>query len=449
LRNRLGLVIALLAGCKGEPAPASKGGPTHVVAAPLPTVGADARLAPDTDLVPGHEIVIDAAGRIATVAANKRWSEVVSAVDGPGPLALPGLADLANTVHRELKDWDDSNRAAEEAAAEQRELDRLMADGKTEAEARETMATTRYEPMPHELGPYRFADRPDSAIPATGDGRAVRDAAPARVPMLTAVIGDTLPPEPFLFVAAGTAPAAILVDALVATSGGMIAVAAPRGVRALRLRFKHIDPEHAHFEDAPWASWIELRIGAGGAIELEAVPGTPIRLTGDLDAATLQQAIAKVGATRPALAADHTIDVLVDDGADVQRLVGVLAALDLAGLAEIGLGRAPRASDGDVMRGSAVRFIPVPAIELDPGEGGTVPVRELIVQQMAAIRTCFADAPASESVVIHAKKDPTTGEVLPEIEGEATPLARCVLARLDQPVAQQGVAFKVRFDRAE
>ena len=43
----------------------------------------------------------------------------------------------------------------------------------------------------------------------------------------------------------GRANREILVDALVATKGGMVAVAAPRRVRARRLRFKHIDPDEA------------------------------------------------------------------------------------------------------------------------------------------------------------------------------------------------------------
>jgi hypothetical protein len=324
-----------------------------------------------------------------------------------------------------------------------------MEGGQTEDEARDTMAHTHYDMLEHKLGSYLFADRPESAIPAAGDGRGIRDAVPARVPKLTAITSDPYPPEPFLFVAAGAARAAVLVDALVATSGGMIAVAAPEGVRALRLRFKHIDPQEAHFEQLAWAPWIEVTVGSAGAIDIEAVPGIPVRLTGDVDATTLQATIEKVRAQRPALGADHTVDVLVSDGADVQHLAGVLAALDLANVTEIGLGRAPRASDGDAMRGTALTLVPIPAVELDPGEGGTVPVHELIAQHMAAIRGCFGDAAASASVVIHAKKTPTTGAVRAEIEGKTTPLARCVFAQLEQPFAHQDVAFKVRFARFE
>ena len=139
------------------------------------------------------------------------------------------------------------------------------------------------------------------------------------------------------------------------------------------------------------------------------------------------------------------MDVLVDEGADVQHLVGVLAALDAANVSEIGLGRTPIAKDGDAMRARPLVLVPIPAIELDPGEGGTVPVRELIAQHIGEIRTCFADATKSASVVIHAKKDVTTRVVVPVIEGKKTPLASCIFATLEGPFAQQDVAFKVRF----
>jgi hypothetical protein len=95
------LPIVLLAACKADRAPSGSGSAAlRVVTTPLPTVASNARLAPASDPVPAHEILIDASGHIAAFAANRRWSGVVLQVETQDPLDLAGLDELANAVHR-------------------------------------------------------------------------------------------------------------------------------------------------------------------------------------------------------------------------------------------------------------------------------------------------------------------------------------------------------------
>ncbi|HUS27508.1 MAG TPA: hypothetical protein VMZ53_03335 [Kofleriaceae bacterium] len=456
MRNGIVLVVAIVAACKGDRGKVGRGSSTaepsgpkvHVSATPLPVVGTDARLLPANAPVPAHELVIDATGRIAALGVEENWPEVLVQADTQDPLTGESIVTYGANVHRKLMDDYDKKRMADADAAEEAEVKRRIEEGEQESAIRHEMATAHYEPEWGHLGPYLFADKPYSMTPIIGDGVAVREGAPSRMPRLMADTTDTNPPEPFLFVVAANAPAHVLVDAMIATSGGLIAVAAPHGVRALRLSFKHIEPNDAHFWEVPWAPWIEVRLGAG-TIDVEAVPGTPVRLTGAVDGETLQDTIAKLRAQRPGLAADHSVDVLVDDRADAQHLVTVLAALDLANANEISLGLAPRPADGDVMRGKPLSVIPVPAIEAERGEGALGTARDLIVPRMPAIRKCFADAPAKTAVVIRTDRNDKTRAITSRIEGKPSPVATCVFAELEDSFNHQTAAFKVRFARIE
>ena len=123
-----------------------------------------------------------------------------------------------------------------------------------------------------------------------------------------------------------TAKATALIDA-VRTTGDSIAVSLDGKIRPLSVDFAMRDSASTHE-----SLWLEARVSAK-AVAVEAVPDKPIEVTSldQLGAALKTARSGEVG----------TVDVLVDPDVDVQRLVDVMVALDVAGAKVIGMGPAP------------------------------------------------------------------------------------------------------------
>ncbi len=130
-----------------------------------------------------------------------------------------------------------------------------------------------------------------------------------------------------------TAQATALIDAIRIT-GGAIAVSHAAKVRPLRLRF----PALASTSDSRY--WLEVRVQASGVV-VEAVPDAPIAVT------DLTQLAAALDTARTARGASELapVDVLVDESVDVQRMIDVVVALDVAGVRRISLGHLPMAEE--------------------------------------------------------------------------------------------------------
>jgi hypothetical protein len=124
-----------------------------------------------------------------------------------------------------------------------------------------------------------------------------------------------------------TAKATALIDAMSVTDDA-IAVSYNGKIRPLNVQFTMHDTANIH--DSPW---LEARVSTK-AIAIEAVPDKPIEVTA-LDQLGAAMEKARNGSELGA------VDVLVDPDVDVQRLVDVMVALDVAGAKVIGMGSAP------------------------------------------------------------------------------------------------------------
>jgi hypothetical protein len=157
------------------------------------------------------------------------------------------------------------------------------------------------------------------------------DGTPSRVAEVEGVVvkdGKLERLRAMIFIAP-TAKATKLIDAVRDTDDA-IAVSYNGKIRPLHLQFGGRDSANA-----PSPDWLEARVSAKGVV-VEAVPDKPFEVTA-LD--QLGAAMEKVRAARGGEFAP--IDVLVDPDVDVQRLVDVVVALDVAGAKVIGMGPAP------------------------------------------------------------------------------------------------------------
>ena len=158
------------------------------------------------------------------------------------------------------------------------------------------------------------------------------DGTPSRVAAVegTVMKDGKLDPLRAMLLVPPTAKAAVLIDA-VRDTGGAIAVSFNGKIRPLHLQFAMRDT--ANIKAA--AYWIEARVSAK-AIAVEAVPDKPVEVAA-LD--QLGPALAKVREGRHG--EPGSVDVLVDADVDVQRLIDVVVALDVAGVPVIGMGPTP------------------------------------------------------------------------------------------------------------
>jgi hypothetical protein len=123
-----------------------------------------------------------------------------------------------------------------------------------------------------------------------------------------------------------------LID-MIASTGATIAVSHAGRIRPLRLDF-----ETSNFSSDCWRmKWIELRVSRANIL-VEAVPGVPIDV---LDIKDLANAIDQVRKAPGLVQVCPEVDVLLDPDVDTQRLVDLLAALDIAGVRRIGIGAMP------------------------------------------------------------------------------------------------------------
>lgn len=209
------------------------------------------------------------------------------------------------------------------------------------------------------------------------------DGAPSRLADVegTVVEDGRLEPLRTLILIAPAAKATRLIEVLRDTAGA-IAVAHAGKIRPLRLQF-------ATRERVPGRYWLEARVTMTSLV-VEAVPDAPIEVA---DPKELAAALDKARTTRGA-DAGAPVDVLVDAGVDVQRMIDVVVALDVAGVRAIGLGAAPGA-DELARRGrrnpTALLGAPSSMGELDKAT-----IRRLVRAAKANVLACYTTALAAK-----------------------------------------------------
>jgi hypothetical protein len=219
--------------------------------------------------------------------------------------------------------------------------------------------------------------RPSPGVPAEAPQRQGK--------ALAESLDEPLPAAmPELLVAAHpTAKASALVE-LVAVHPALLAVAHQGSVRALRVAFVARGETRWN---GNWTPWVEVRVTAGGVV-VESVPGAPVTLGEPLDGKAL--GAAWNAAREPLTLPDRVdVDVLVDEGVTVQRLVDVLAALDAGGARVFALGTLPAAeSDELAKRGKPLRFVQYLRISL-VGELDRAVVEEVLAAARPAFTACW------------------------------------------------------------
>jgi hypothetical protein len=184
-----------------------------------------------------------------------------------------------------------------------------------------------------------------------------------------------------VLLAAPTAKATDFIDTIAATHA-WIAVAHDGKVRPLRIE---TIPERDYADDPK--RWIELRVAAS-SLAFEAVPEAPVTLTGAFDQAAFTGALDKARKSR-SLDPLARVDVLVEAGVDVQRLVDILVALDQAGVVMIGLGRSPEAgSEPAKQRGVRRTYVKVGGFNAQ-GDLDKALISTAVAGKTDAFRTCF------------------------------------------------------------
>ena len=213
------------------------------------------------------------------------------------------------------------------------------------------------EPLPHE------------------DGRPTRV---ARVAGLVAP-GGKLDRLRVMIVIAPTAKATKLIALLHATDAA-VAVSHDGKLRPLHLQF------WSREADLP-APWLEARVTANSLV-IEAVPDTPIEVTA-VDAKLLAAAIDRARTVR-GRENSTPVDVLVDGDLDVQHLIDVVVALDLAGVRVIGMGSMPSAEQL-ARRGHR---IPIAAFGMPNAQGDLdkALIRSVVKSSRSKITACYATA---------------------------------------------------------
>ncbi len=169
-----------------------------------------------------------------------------------------------------------------------------------------------------------------------GFGPGNDDGTPSRLSQVDGVVAEDgkLEPMRVLILIAPTAKATKLIETIRDTQGA-IAVTHAGKLRPLRLSFMNRDSI-----DAGSKYWLEARVSKT-SVAVEAVPDTALEVP---DLKGLASALDKARKARGA-EADAPVDVLVDADVDVQRMIDVIVALDIAGVRQIGLGMAPTAEE--------------------------------------------------------------------------------------------------------
>ena len=175
------------------------------------------------------------------------------------------------------------------------------------------------------------------AFASLTDGTPNEDGTPSRVSQIEGLVvpDGKLPRLRAMVVIAPTAKATKLIE-VVRETDAAIAVSHDGKIRPLHLQFGSRDAI-----DEP-RGWLEARVSANG-IAIEAVPDVPIEVAA-VDAKQLAAALAKAR-TAHGMGPEAPVDVLVDADVDVQHLIDVVVALDLAGVRVIGMGSMPSAEE--------------------------------------------------------------------------------------------------------
>ncbi|MBL0215154.1 MAG: AgmX/PglI C-terminal domain-containing protein [Myxococcales bacterium] len=221
------------------------------------------------------------------------------------------------------------------------------------------------------LLPYAARDKP---LP-NADGSPTRV---AEVAASVAVDGKLLGLRSMILIAA-SAKATSLID-LVRETDGAIAVSHEGKIRPLHLQFGVRD------DTAP-VEWLEARVSTQ-AVVIEAVPDAAIEVA-TLDGTQLAEALDRARSARDA-DPFAPVDVLVDADVDVQRLIDVVVALDLAGVRVIGMGAAP-STEELARRGHRVPKVSFGQPNVQ-GDLDKVSIRRALKSGIWKIRACYAKA---------------------------------------------------------
>lgn len=339
------LVVAVLVAACDKGASTGSGSAAHAVPeTPLPRVDAKAAFAPALALPPPALIWLHANGELTIAPAPAQWATFVA------PRAPTTLATIERDLFAIV-------RARGGAAAG--ELDALLAERAHPVEKDDL--GVRVEPELGKLG-KPDPDRPEGQYkmqrpddPAVVRHKTLRDLREGQNQVFdlgepnserrAAGVGawlEELPPFEPVVVASPDATAVALVR-LLGRIGGALAVSDGHGTAALRVGFttREVSPGRA----SEMFSWIEITI-RGDKLDVQTQSGPkqaaehrhpPVQLTTTTD---------KLAATFKQLAADDRwfqridVDVLVGPETNVQRLVEVVAAVDLAGAHRVSVGEA-------------------------------------------------------------------------------------------------------------
>ncbi|CAN5909878.1 hypothetical protein BH11MYX2_BH11MYX2_12640 [soil metagenome] len=215
---------------------------------------------------------------------------------------------------------------------------------------------------------------------------------PTRVAQVVGVTADRdqLAAMRSMIIAAPNVPATKLID-LVRITEGSIGVSHAGRIRPLRLQFLVRDDDGYRRDQR----WLEVRVQPTGPVVVEAVADTPIESS--LEHSELAAAITHAHDTR-GIRGDVGLDVLVAPTVDAQRLVDVLAALETAGVKEIGLGVLP-STDELARRGHRIATMVFRPLRIN-GELDEKDVRRVLLAERARFLACHQRNPAAGTPVI-------------------------------------------------
>ncbi len=239
-----------------------------------------------------------------------------------------------------------------------------------------------------------------------------------------------------LIVASPRAKATAVVAAVEHT-GGSILVAVGGDVKPLRLQFASTVPAM----ESRVAKWIEVRVTATD-LAIEVVPDIPTPVKQLSDLAPSYQPLAK---KYP----EAVVDVLVGSDVDTQRLIDVLAALDLAGARTIALGPAPAVAD-------PLRDRRILAFSIgQPTANGDLPkadIKQVVRDARPLLRACYEAALATNpelagTVMVQFFIDPTGKVAVSNGSGvpEVAPCIAKAIGALVFPKPKGGGGVQVNF----
>jgi hypothetical protein len=361
---RVLVAIALLGACKGDansPETATTGDKLAEPAPPkrfdLPILDDASRVMVVTGAKPAALVWIGATGKLEVGRAGPAWSGDITAKDR----IAADLAELRKTVLEAVVAT--SGPASEEARAELRQLDRLLARDQAIAQARAA-------------GILGATSSPDPEIPGRG-----------RLPSATALAIDKLPPTAPLVIATPSAPATVVARAL-ARTGGALGVDHRGKLAVLDLAFAHERPAVTG-----GASWIELFADAKG-LHVVMQPEDDETIVPWIGAAIDHDGIRTAYKNR---GGELYVDVIVREDTTTQTLVDILAVV--AGLgAHVAVAEGPStASERRAQIAIARRADPGAATppSVTPGQPNAqgdldkAVIREYVQREMSKIRHCY------------------------------------------------------------